>query len=146
MAGSSPREEPRDPADLIERWRSAIALGSTAALGLVSRKFPVGFLLWDKSLGDALYTVILYLLGALVRPSLAPRTLGLAALAASIVVETFQLTGIPGRLARGPGIGPKIMHLVLGATFSWHDIACYVLGAAAITAIDTWTRPRSSRR
>ena len=89
---------------------------------------------------------MLYLLGALAWPALAPRALGTGALFVSVGLELFQLTGIPARLARGHGGMRELVHLVVGTTFEWHDIACYVLGASAITALDQWTRPRPSRR
>ena len=110
---------------VARRW-AAIGLVGTIALGLASRRLPIGVHLWDKSLGDALYTVMVYFLVALVRPALHPRALGVCALVISIAVELFQLTGIPARL-------PRLVQLALGTTFAWHDIACYVVGALVVT-------------
>ncbi len=103
------------------------ALVLTIALGLASRRVHTGIFVWDKSLGDALYTAMIYFLVALVRPSLSPKRLGAIALTVSLVVEIFQLTGIPARL-------PPIFRLALGTTFAWHDVACYVVAAAVVTA------------
>jgi hypothetical protein len=105
-----------------------LGLAGVIALGIASRCYPIGLSLWDKSLGDALYTVMLYLLLAFVAPVLAPWKLGAGALGASIIIEAFQLTGIPARL-------PRILQFALGTTFAWHDIACYVVGALAVTSV-----------
>jgi hypothetical protein len=109
----------------------------TVALGLASRRWPIGVHLWDKSLGDALYTVMIYLVLAWVRPDFKPRVLGSGALVISVAMELFQLTGIPARL-------PHIFQLVLGTTFAWHDIACYVAGAVVATALHVLAVARAS--
>lgn len=114
---------------MMTRRTAAIALVVTIAAGLATRRFPVGVHAWDKSLGDALYTVMLYFVVALARPGLRPTAIGAAALALSIAVETFQLTGIPSRL-------PRALQIALGTTFAWHDVACYVAGAVAVTLAD----------
>ncbi len=49
-----------------------LALVLVVALGLVSRRSPTGLPLWDKSLGDALYAVAVYLVLALLQPGRAP--------------------------------------------------------------------------
>lgn len=110
----------------MTRRTAALALALTIAAGLATRRFPVGTYVWDKSLGDALYTVMIYFVVALARPGLRPTAIGAMALAISIAVETFQLTGIPSRL-------PRILQIALGTTFAWHDVACYVAGAGAVT-------------
>lgn len=106
----------------MTRRRALALLVLVVAVGLLSRRFRIGFAVWDKSLGDVLYTVMVYLLVACVRPSLPPRALGAVALGVSVAVEVFQLTGIPARL-------PRMLQLALGTTFAWHDIVCYVVGA-----------------
>jgi len=112
----------------VRRHHAALGVILTIALGLASRRFPLGAHLWDKSLGDALYAVMVYFVVALARPTLGPRALGAAALAISIAVEAFQLTGIPARL-------PRLLHLALGTTFAWHDVGCYVVGACCATVV-----------
>lgn len=101
----------------------------TIALGLASRRFPIGVFVWDKSLGDALYAVMVYFVAALVRPSLGPRALGLLAFGISFAIELFQATGIPARL-------PRVLQLVLGTSFGWHDVVCYAVGAAFVALVD----------
>lgn len=108
----------------MTRRTTAVALALTIGVGVASRRFPIGVHLWDKSLGDALYTVMVYLLVALARPNLRPATLGAIALGISVAIELFQLTGIPLRL-------PRAFRFALGTTFAWHDLACYAAGAVA---------------
>ena len=113
-------------ADRKSRVVGVVALAVTIALGLGSRRIHLGVHLWDKSLGDALYTVMVYLLAFLARPRTPPSTLGIVAFLVSFAIELFQLTGIPAD-------APRIVQLVLGTTFGWHDVACYVVGAALVS-------------
>jgi hypothetical protein len=121
----------------VTRTRSAICFAGTIALGVASRRIHLGFALWDKSLGDALYTVMIYFAVACVRPSLSPRATGAIALGFSLAIETFQLTGIPARL-------PALLRFALGTTFAWHDVACYFVGALVVTAADAALRTNAS--
>ena len=98
----------------MARKTAAMALLVTIAVGLGSRRSPLGVYAWDKSLGDALYIVMLYFLVAVARPALHPAILGAIALATSVAIEAFQWTGIPATL-------PPIVRLALGTTFAWHD-------------------------
>jgi Protein of unknown function (DUF2809) len=123
----------------VKRTQAAVGLVVTIALGLASRRFPIGAQLWDKSLGDVLYAVMVYFLVAFARPALGPRALGGVSLAISISVELFQLTGIPRQL-------PRIARLALGTTFAWHDVGCYVVGALGAAAVHELVRSRASRR
>jgi hypothetical protein len=106
-------------------------LGFVAAvvLGLASRKLPSsGVHLWDKSFGDAAYAVMFGFLLLAGRPRLSPRNVGLGAFAICFALELFQLTGIPLR-------APQPLRFLLGTAFSWHDVACYAVGALAVGAI-----------
>lgn len=123
----------------MRRAHAAVALAGVIALGLASRRFHLGLLAWDKSLGDALYAVMLYLVFALARPSLGPRALGPLAFGASFAIELFQLTGVPLRL-------PRLLQRVLGVEFAWHDVACYAVGAACVAAIHELALRRGSSR
>ena len=42
----------------MTRRLAALCIVLTIALGIASRKVPLGVFVWDKSLGDALYTVV----------------------------------------------------------------------------------------
>lgn len=109
----------------------AAVLGGIIALGLLSRAWPMGFVLWDKYLGDALYAAMVYcLLGW--KWDAPPGKLAWASMAAMSVIEAFQLTG----LASGWGW----MGRMLGTSFSWLDLAAYAVGICIATSIDRRAR------
>src|SRR5262249_10279284 len=109
----------------VQRRSAIVGLALVIALGVLSRKVHLGLFVWDKSLGDALYTVMIYFVAALARPAWRPARLRAAAPGISVAIGLFQATGIPGRL-------PRLLQIVLGTTFAWHDIACYVVGALLV--------------
>jgi hypothetical protein len=75
----------------MSRFRLLLSLAAVVALGLLSRLRPIGWSVYDKSLGDILYAVAAYLVLHRWRPSrVAPPA-----------VESFQATGIPARYAAG---------------------------------------------
>jgi hypothetical protein len=107
-----------------------VTLVLTLVLGGVSRRYPIGWYPYDKSLGDALYAVATYLGLAVLLARRSPLVVGLLALAFCLAIETFKLTGIPAQYGKTP------LRWVLGTTFSWHNLGCYVLGVGIIGAID----------
>src|SRR5262245_27206888 len=104
-------------------YRLLAALAVTVALGLLSRLRPVGWPVYDKSLGGVLYTVAAYLALALLLRRRRPAQVAALALAWCLAVESFKLTGIPARHA---DVG--VVRWLLGTTFSWHNVVCYVCG------------------
>lgn len=118
------------------RKRYLFWLGLTVALGLVSRKLPLGFYAWDKALGDALYAAMVYLGWALLAPGTRKDRRALGALGLCAAVELFQLTGLPMQVAHTP------LRWVLGTTFAWEDLVYYALGTAGISLLDV-ARERS---
>ena len=113
------------------RMRAALCFFLTLAVGVVSRKVHVGWALWDKSLGDVLYTVLMYFGLGVVWPRSDPRARAFVAFAICIALELFQATGIPIALAqRRPWV-----HWILGGAFDWADIACYTLAGAILWAL-----------
>ena len=111
--------------------RLLIALGLTVALGLLSRLWPLGWPPWDKSLGDVLYAVAAYLILALLLHRRPPKLVAPLALGLCLAVEGFQATGIPARHADS-----VVVRWLLGTTFAWHDVACYLVGVVAIFGLD----------
>ncbi len=111
--------------------RLVAALVVTVALGLLSRLRPLGWYVYDKSLGDVLYAVAAYLALALLFFRRRPAAVAPPALALCLAIEFFQGTGIPGRYARFAAV-----RWLLGTTFSWHDVACYSVGVAAVGTLD----------
>jgi len=79
-------------ASLIARGRG-IALLRVIGLGVISRRYPLGLPLYDKSLGDALYAAAAYLALGLLRPQWPVTALEGAAFAFCLGIEAFQLTG-----------------------------------------------------
>jgi len=120
----------------VKRSQAGIALALTIALGILSRRMPLGIVLWDKSLGDVLYTVMVYWILVLLRPTADPRRLVPSSIAISFAIELFQLTGIPLRL-------PRLLQIPLGTTFAWHDMACYVVGGLLAGAAHLAVRARA---
>jgi hypothetical protein len=84
---------------------------------------------------DALYTVLVYLVLAVIAPRAPRRWLALVAFAVSAAVEFAQLTGVPAQLAES--FPPS--RLVFGTTFSGWDLAAYAVGAVAVWAADRAT-------
>ena len=121
-------------------FRLLVLLILTIALGVLSRLRPIGLPLYDKSLGDALYAIAAYLALALVLPRRRPFLLASLALAWCLAVEFLQATGIPARYAHR-----AVVRWLIGTEFSWHDVACYFVGLAAIAALDVLVlrRPRA---
>jgi hypothetical protein len=120
------------PLHFPPRVRSlAVGLILTVALGVASRRYPIGLHLYDKSLGDALYAVAAYLTLALTRPRWRPFLVAVTSLGFCLAVEAFQLTGVPARHAH---LGP--IRWLLGTQFSWSDIGWYLAGIAGVASVD----------
>jgi hypothetical protein len=121
-------------------------LAFTVALGLTSRLCPVGWWLFDKCLGDVLYAVAAYLALAVLLYRKPRGWVAVLALAGCLAVEFFQATGIPARYEHIAAV-----RWLVGTTFSWHDVACYVIGVVVIFGLDVFVlrpgcpaRPRPS--
>jgi hypothetical protein len=113
----------------VTRVCYAVLLAATVLLGIASRKVHLGLFLWDKSLGDVLYTAAMVVAMGLVAPRAKPGVLAVVAFAVSFAIELFQLTGIPLAIAESPRWG--VARWILGTAFAWHDVACYAVGAVA---------------
>lgn len=107
------------------------AFALVMAVGATSRLHRLGFALWDKDLGDALYAIAVYLVVGSLFPKLRSPRLAYIALAISFAVELFQATGIPAQYARY-----AIVRWCIGTQFAVHDLICYLVGVAAIALVD----------
>jgi hypothetical protein len=111
-----------------------VALVSTIALGLTSRKFPALFpAVLEKYPGDALWAMMVYWLVGLLAPAASVSKIALGALAISYADEISQLYQAPWInhiRATVPG------HLILGSHFSWLDMLSYTIGIALVMPID----------
>lgn len=118
----------------------ATAIGAlllVVAAGLVTRRFQIGIRLWDHHAGEALYAAMVTLLVILARPTLRARTAAAIAMALCTALELFQATGIPAR-------APRLIRFVLGATFAWSDLVCYVVGVGVVAVCHAWARGSSA--
>jgi Protein of unknown function (DUF2809) len=113
------------------RLGCAAALVVVIVLGIVSRAVPLDWSLYDKSLGDVLYALAAYLGLALLFPRLPSGAIAALAAVACLAVEFLQLTEINARLLMVP-----VLRWFLGTTFSWHDVACYLVGVAIAVGLD----------
>ncbi|WP_219825602.1 DUF2809 domain-containing protein [Nonomuraea typhae] len=106
----------------MPRWITAPAALLTVAAGLGVRA------LWDgpvaKYAGDALYTVLLYLLIVFIVPRVRPWVAALVSAGLSWAIEFTQLAGIPA-----------VLRPVLGSTFNPPDLFWYAVGAALAGAL-----------
>lgn len=111
--------------------RLFLTLAAAVTLGLLSRLRPIGWPLYDKSLGDILYAVAAYLVLAMLLFRWRPSWVAAVALLLCLAIEVFQATGIPARYAH-----VALVRWLLGTTFSWHDVGCYVVGVGVMTVAD----------
>ncbi|WP_392672018.1 DUF2809 domain-containing protein [Streptomyces sp. LN785] len=123
----------------MNRAVAAGAAALTVAAGLGIRAAAGGD--FAKYAGDALYTVLVYVLVLMIAPRTRPVTAAGSALAFSWAVELSQLTGVPGELSRHSAVA----RLVLGSTFNAPDLLWYVVGAAAAWAVHRGTAARPAR-
>ena len=105
--------------------------------GRISRVAPLGW--WPYARASATCYTVWQLISPLgsfcLRVPLGP----IAALAAvaCLAVEFLQLTEINVELLKVP-----VLRWFLGSTFSWHDIACYLVGIAVIVGVDAFLSKR----
>ncbi|MFD0338469.1 DUF2809 domain-containing protein [Streptomyces sp. NPDC127117] len=126
---ASSRTAARAAAGLRARATAAGAAVLTVLAGLGVRAFADGDL--AKYAGDALYTVLVCALAAVIAPGARPVAKAGAGLAFSWAVELLQLTGVPADLSRHSAVA----RLVLGSTFNAPDLFWYVVGAGFAWAV-----------
>jgi hypothetical protein len=113
------------------RLLCAAFLSGVIVCGIVTRVAPIGWPVYDKSLGDVLYAVAAYLAVALLFPRMPATPVACIAAVACLAVEGLKLTDLNARLLTVP-----VVRWFLGTTFSWHNIACYLLGIAIAGWLD----------
>lgn len=82
--------------------------------------------------GDALYAVMVYLVIAVAFPRAHSVAVGAGTLAICMLIELFQLTGLPALWAQE--FWP--VRLVLGVGFDGADLVAYAVGACAAALVD----------
>ncbi|MFE2378439.1 DUF2809 domain-containing protein [Streptomyces sp. NPDC059398] len=106
------------------RWRACGAAVVTVAAWLGVRALAGG--VFAKYAGDALYTVLVFLVVLIIAPRLRAAPAAAIALAFSWAVEFLQIAGVPA-----------VLRPVLGATFNAPDLFWYAVGAALCWAATT---------
>ena len=125
---------------LRARRVALLAVPLTVAAGLGSRALLGG--LPAKLAGDALYTVLIYVLVVVVRPDVRLARAFAIALRLSFAVEFAQLTPYPAWLSSKH----VILRLIFGTTFGFVDLVGYVVGAVVAVAVHTAARERTRSR
>lgn len=125
---------------LRPRWVLLCAVPLTVIAGLGSRRVLAG--LPGKLAGDALYTVLVYLLVLLVRPATRPRRAFAVALGVSFAIELAQLTPYPAWLSSKH----VLLRLVFGTTFGLEDLVGYVIGACCAALVHSFSAKGRARQ
>jgi hypothetical protein len=113
-------------------WYTLLIMLVTIA-GLASRRYPLLPDILGKYPGDALWTMMMFLLCAICLPRAGTFKLAMLALFISYVVEFGQLYQAAWIVAiRQTTIG----HLILGSHFAWADLVAYTIGAAIAFVIE----------
>ncbi len=115
--------------------RLLIAFVVTIALGLASRAFPTGWLLWDRILGEVLYAVAAYIVWAMILFRKSPWVIAGIAFGCCLAVELFKLTGIP---AANQDV--RFVRWFLGMTYATINLVYYFTGAILSAFADSATR------
>ena len=122
---------------MIEKRRAYFAVFvSVVLLGILSRIFETGFIILDKYLGDALYAIMLYVLLGAILVNMRPSYKFFLTSSLMIIIETFQLTTIPGDFSRSSNVVLNILSILLGTKFSWLDMFAYLVGLLIILLLD----------
>ncbi|WP_035748791.1 ribosomal maturation YjgA family protein [Arthrobacter sp. 35W] len=124
------------------RRRVALAAAAVAVLGTGLAVHYFGSGPFADFAGDALYTVLVFVLLGLLFPRLSSAVVGVLALAVSVGIELLQLTGIPAELTAA--FPP--FRLLLGTTFAATDLPAYAVGALAALLVDAALRRGAARR
>ncbi len=99
------------------------------SLGLFTRLVPLGWVIWDKYLGDALYAAMIYVLVQFITRR-KPTAVAALAMLIMTAIELFQLTLIPQHLLTSPSLSVRLTARLLGTHFSLLDLAAYAIGIA----------------
>jgi Protein of unknown function (DUF2809) len=108
----------------------ALAIFVVILVGLGSRHYPQ----LGKYPGDALWTIVVFLLLGFALPRVSTLKVTALALFISYAVEFAQLYRAPWLVGiRSTTIG----HLILGSDFGWGDLAAYTIGALIALVVET---------
>lgn len=113
-------------------------------LGLLAVEVCIALFVHDRFirpyLGDVLVVAVLYALVRVVLPRGCPWLAG-AVTAFACCVELGQAFGLVDRL----GLGHiRFFRVLLGTTFDWHDLLCYLAGGVLVLGLEAvWNKKRT---
>jgi len=113
----------------------------TIGVGILSRLWHTGFILFDKYLGDALYAAMIY---ALLRIFWQKAHVALPAMLLVTAIELFQLTRIPAQLLANEHFALQVVGRLLGTQLSFLDLLAYGVGVGCIYLMDSRIRSKRS--
>jgi hypothetical protein len=124
----------------VEPGRSRIRRALLCVAGLICAVLGLGIralsdAAWTGPAGDGMYAALVYILVAILLPSKPKMLIAAAAVTVCVMIELFQLTGLPAEL--GESWPP--LRLALGTTFGTADLLAYAVGTAAAYAVDRTT-------
>ncbi len=111
---------------------------TVVACGIASRMIRVGNPIWDKYAGDALYAMLAYLVLSIFWRSGTPVFKAMVTMVIMLLIESFQLTGIPLELRWGSNTVLRAVTILLGTEFRWFDVVAYFVGIASVATIDSY--------
>lgn len=129
------------PAPLRSRISWGVCAIGIIALGILSRVWHTGFILFDKYLGDALYAAMIY---GLLRIFWLKAHVALPAMLLVTAIELFQLTKIPAQLLANEHFALQAVGRLLGTQFSLLDLFAYGVGVGCIYLVDSRIRSKRS--
>ena len=136
-----PRNEERLPQVQGRRAYWLLLLLAIIVAGVLSRVVRTGAQILDKYLGDALYAAMVY---AILRLTGRVTRVAVWAAVAMLLIELFQLTGIPAEMLRSHSAVVRICARLLGTHFGWLDLTAYAAGIGCISVLDRSTESSSS--
>lgn len=104
--------------------------------GVLSRLVATDNIILGNYLGDALYAAMIYILLALLMGRVGTLARFVLALILMVGIELFQLTHIPLAMRSSETTVLRLLSILLGTTFSWYDIAAYLIGLIMIVGVD----------
>lgn len=116
--------------------RRIVVLGLIVLGGSGSRLMTTGSMVVDHYLGDALYAAMVFVLLLLFAPMRPRSTTALLAFMIVVLIEAFQLTGIPLQLRSADHGLLRLLAVVLGTTFNGWDIVSYGVGILVVFVVD----------
>ena len=121
----------------------SLSIIMTIIIGISSRVFETGNPVFDKYLGDALYAILIYLLLGFLWDEIRPIIKLIISTIVVLMIEIFQISGIPLQLSQSDNILLRIISILIGTEFSFHDIYAYIIGLVIMYLLDVWFRARS---